>query len=1718
MSEVSQLSEEQRTLLEMLLREEGQNPDLVLPIPPRPDADTAPLSASQERMWFARQMSAEDAAYNIQTALRITGPLNVERLQRALDQLAERHETLRTSFEKRGDDVLQRVHPARAVALAMVSVPSAEELRSIVDAEAARIWDLTVSPSLRVMLIHTGEWEYVLLLGMHHILSDGWSVGVLTRDLWRLYDDPAGLDALPLQYADYAVWERRKAARDAEEHTRFWREQLRDAVDYLELPLDHPRSVGTAVRGALHTLSLSAERAQSVRRCAINQGVSPFAVCLAAFNLLLCELSGATDMLVGTPVANRERSDLENLIGYFANTVVLRSEWGPKTSFGELVGQVRDVSLGVLAHQGFPFDKVVELANPPRVAGANPLFQVFFAFQKYTLNKLHADSLDICEFEYGSRVTRFDLELHVWESGNGGIDAVFVYAADLFDADTISHWSARWMEILRDACAKPGAFVASLLGDSVTRKRAPEDAFETTRAELEALAIQLPEVTQSVALIHDATEQVAERIPLGELLPAGLCRTTQAQFADVKRAEPESSLPCNPRMAISHGAPFELDPSGPMTIGELLTRTAAEHPDAGCRFLPSNVFVPYPRLLEDASRVQTWLGGQGVQAGSFLLLQLTDERDILTCFWGAVLAGAVPFILPLPDGFHPDAGARLGATWKHLGCPPVVACQPVPEWAAQATVLLWDAAQWASCGPAPHPHQANPDAIAFFVQSSGTTGQPKCVPVRHRNVLSRAMASIAFTGIDASRVYLNWLPLDHIGSISDWHIRCMATGGNPIYCNKQPILADPLVWLDWIEQYQVTDTWAPNFAYNLLIEALASTDRRWDLSRLRACLTAAEGIASSTLDKLEDLLADFGFSQGVFQPAFGMAEVCSGVTYHRPEQPARVPRRSPRGESRLIVDCGAPIAGVSIRIVDEEGELLHEEEAGHFQLHGAPLFSGYYELPEHNAERFTADGWFDTGDFAFLVDGHLFVTGREAGEIVYNGRKYSCEDIERAMAEIPGVRAESVVVCSVRQQDAQQVILFFSPLSDEAVPELARRVAGRVTARFGLRVDFVVPVEPQEIVRTSIGKLQRSVLARQFGEGHFQARVVSMQGEAMLPDCFFRPDWKRSSLPFVTKPGHLVHMIADADGLAESAAMELRDAGTRVEWIKEIPADGLPEDVNLVDFSCFRSSVEGSDDMERSLATAGYLRVLLQALAKNPPSRCRLTFITAQAQATGREDAVWCADAVVSGILKSAAQEFSPWLQCRHVDVSSPTDARQLGLLADEILSDSDDVEVAYRGLRRLVPAMARADLRRAELKADFFNPGDFYLISGGMGQMGRILCERLSLDFGLHLLLVGRSALDDEQRRFLSLYPNAAYAVADVADADVLRKAVEQCEAQWCTPLAGVLHLAGVGNWEAHQRTIDTHRIVGIGLDEFAEQFRAKIEGTRRLYELVKARQGAKFIAASSVLGIFGGSGFAAYSAANSYLHAFCCARRKQGDSGVHCFHWAPWVNIGMSRGQDPVLAAAQGFLSLSADEGWLAFLAGLTRGQSDLVIGLDPKHPRSGISNKRITLFYTVENSEKVGRVLSAAVEPLLRRSGQSGVVELKHVATIPDDPSELLNEASEQAVLPPAMREVESQLLAIFKTALSLKDMSPDDNFFELGAHSLLLARLEVEIQSRVSSKIALLDLFRFPSVRALACHIATSESEPVIPSTSPRQERNLGRDAVRQARERHRGRKI
>ncbi len=479
------------------------------------DHDSLPLSFAQQRLWFLDHLTPGSPVYNIPAAARISGHLDVEALLAGLNEIVRRHQSLRACFSDEGGRPVLRVVEDLELELPVTDLvdlsPSDREteVRRLAMEEARRPFLLSQPPLLRARLLRLAPTEHVFLLTVHHIVSDGWSMGVFLRELAPLYQAflqgrPSPLSALPLQYADYAAWQHRQSRHESfQQQLDYWREQLAHAPTRLDLPTDRPRSAIQTYAGALHPVEIPAELTEALRRLGRHHECTLFMTLLAAFQTLLARYSQQVQVCVGTPIAGRTRSELEGLIGLFVNTIVLRGDFSGNPSFRELLRRTSLATLGAYAHQDFPFERLVDHLQPDRDLARSPLVQVMFVLQNAPLPSLNLPGLSLVPIDAHSGTSKFDLTL-MFEETAAGLRGSAEYNTDLFDASTIERMLAQFQRILEAMISEPDsrALETDLLG--------PER--ETVLETFNATAVAWP------------GEESGEENPAAETLLSGFAR------------------------------------------------------------------------------------------------------------------------------------------------------------------------------------------------------------------------------------------------------------------------------------------------------------------------------------------------------------------------------------------------------------------------------------------------------------------------------------------------------------------------------------------------------------------------------------------------------------------------------------------------------------------------------------------------------------------------------------------------------------------------------------------------------------------------------------------------------------------------------------------------------------------------------------------------------------------------------------------------------------------------------------------------------------------------------------------------------------------------------------------------------------------------------------------------------------------------------------------
>ncbi|MEH1813016.1 MAG: amino acid adenylation domain-containing protein [Nostoc sp.] len=439
------------------------------PIPSIDRSKELPLSFAQQRMWFLYQLESQSPFYNEGLQLRVAGVLNIEALQQSINEIIRRHEILRTTFPAVDGKPLQIISPSLTINIPVLDLQSLEEseAQQIVTKEARQPFDLSNGPLLRVTLLRLGPESHVLVLIMHHIITDGWSMGIFIKELSNLYraftlDSPLLLPELPIQYADFAVWQRQWLTEEIQkQQLNYWKQQLAGAPPLLELLTDKPRPPVQTFCGATQKFQIDQNLSKQIKIFSQQSGATLFHTLLAAFVVLMFRYSGQDDICIGSPIANRNRREIESLIGFFVNTLVLRNQIKGNPSFNEFLSQVRQVATSAYTHQDVPFEQVVEALQPERSLSYNPLFQVVFVLENFLLDTLELPDVTLTPQFVERGTSQFDLTLAVWDT-KAGLIGSWEYNSDLFEPDTIARMTSHFQTLLAAIIANPNQPIGEL--------------------------------------------------------------------------------------------------------------------------------------------------------------------------------------------------------------------------------------------------------------------------------------------------------------------------------------------------------------------------------------------------------------------------------------------------------------------------------------------------------------------------------------------------------------------------------------------------------------------------------------------------------------------------------------------------------------------------------------------------------------------------------------------------------------------------------------------------------------------------------------------------------------------------------------------------------------------------------------------------------------------------------------------------------------------------------------------------------------------------------------------------------------------------------------------------------------------------------------------------------------------------------------------------------
>ncbi|MBE8997967.1 SDR family NAD(P)-dependent oxidoreductase [Nostoc sp. LEGE 12447] len=1096
-------------------------------------------------------------------------------------------------------------------------------------------------------------------------------------------------------------------------------------------------------------------------------------------------------------------------------------------------------------------------------------------------------------------------------------------------------------------------------------------------------------------------------------IPIGSQANTQQHFSEPKP------------LAISHGGILPDDPNAPITLPEVLQRAAQQVTSGGIIYLlpdGTELRQSYAELLEVAEQILAGLRKLGLKPKNKVILQMELSCDIISAFWGCILGGFVPVIMEVPPTYRESNKVvdKLCHIWPFLDSPVILTTEVLkPEiellsqWLPTERLKIGTIEVLKNNTVSKQYHHSQPDEVAIFNLTSGSTGIPKCVQLTHQNLIARARGANLLNQHESEDVILNWLPFDHIGSISDWHIRGVELGCTLVYAQKEYILGRILNWLDLINKYQVTHSWAPNFAYAIVNDSLKQEpEQNWNLSCVKFLLTAGEAVSSKAVEDFRENLVAYGLKATAIRPAFGMAEMGSGITYYQPLQEApllfhRVDKSILQGTIKrvkidhpnysIFTDLGSVIPGITIRIVDEQNSVLREDTIGRLQVKGDAVSPGYYNNHNANGQSFLKDGWFDTGDLGFITNGQLVVTGRAKETIIINGANYYSHEIEAVVEEIAEIEVSYTAACAVCNADdaTEKLAIFFSsPITEEAkLLELLKKIRQTVVNQIGLNPDYLILLAKEDIPKTVIGKIQRSQLSDRFHAGEFNLILkrfdILLDNTNTIPDWFYQKVWRRKQAKVLKtlSQNSLTIVFLDEFGLGTFVCQQLQkqnlpylcvspgsyftkkspnnfcltpgNAGHYQLLFETIKADNLTigQILHLWNYQEYGVEIKSIEALEKAQEQGIYsLLFLVQALAKTQVSQdlVQLLFVSSYTQSTQPTDKIAYEKSPVLGVVKTIPQEI-PWLNCRHIDLTPNSIQVDGNYLLQELQVLSKDQEVAYRDGQRFVAGLEKVKLQDKPKQELPFKPGGMYLISGGLGGVAIEIAKYLIKFFNAKLLLLGRTPLPstDVVSKTISDKIKAYQELKQLGA--VVYEAVDICDLQATQQVVEKVK----SNWGSQldgvihlAGTYHEQMLVDETPESLAAILRPKVLGAWVLHQVLEKQGQGVFISFSSLASFFGGATISAYAAANNFLESFNQYQRSIGGLHSYCFAWTIWRDTGINKGyQRQEITRAQGFYEMSLQQGLYSFLAGLYHDQPQLIVGLDGSNPKI----RRFTLEFS-------------------------------------------------------------------------------------------------------------------------------------------------------------------
>ncbi|MEP6732479.1 MAG: amino acid adenylation domain-containing protein [bacterium] len=946
------------------------------PVDGADDVYVLPASFAQGRLWFLQQLEPDSAAYNIDVAFRLLGDLRIDALEAACVALISRHEILRTTLGQEGSEPIQVVHPSPVhFPLVVESLADAapdereQRLRTLIRDIGRSPFDLERGPLLRITVAQFSAEEHVVIASMHHVVSDGWSLGIFMRELGALYSaalalpehrwdadslvGAASLEPLPIQYADYALWQREwLSGEEMERQESFWRAQLGGQLPTLELPTDRPRPPVQGYSGATYRFELPADVSRELHALGRTDSATLFMTLLAAYGVFLHRYTNDEDFVIGSPIAGRTRSETEGLIGMFVNTLALRVDLSGEPTFRDVLGRVRHMLLDAYAHQEFPFDRLVHMLQPARDRRRSPLFQTMLDVQNAREASGQAGGsfagLKSSRVPAPAITSKFDLQLSFSE-GDNGLRGIVIYSTDLFDEATIARMMKHFRILVTGIVANPDAKVSRL-------PLLPSAERELVLRRWNATSVSYPSSATLVSLLEAQAQMTPDAIAVE--LASG---TTEKRDGDTTLTFAE----CHSRATILARALVYRGVKPGALVGVCMERSLemvvalVAVLKAGGAYVPLDPEYPADRLAF-------------MIADARCPVLLTQQR----------VADTVLGALPLDEDAPAVNLLSVDADWNAIVLDAAKLSEPLPE--------------------------VKPDDLAYMIYTSGSTGKPKGALNRHRGIVNRLLWMQNEYTLTADDAVLQKTPFSF--DVSVWEFFLPLMSGARLVMAEPGGHRDPAYLADAIDAQQIT---VMHFVPSMLRAFLEEPTAADCGATLRDVMCSGEALPYDLQQRFFSIIRGDTHNVGLHN-LYGPTECAVDVSYWA----------CIRNDTRHTVPIGRPVANTQLYVLDAAMEPVPIGVAGELYLGGVQVGAGYWGRDDLTHDRFVPDPFvseptadvdgarlYKTGDLArWLPDGVVEYLGRLDFQVKLRGFRIELGEIESAISAYEGVREAAVVV------------------------------------------------------------------------------------------------------------------------------------------------------------------------------------------------------------------------------------------------------------------------------------------------------------------------------------------------------------------------------------------------------------------------------------------------------------------------------------------------------------------------------------------------------------------------------------------------------------------------------------------------------------------------------------------------------------------------------------